>query len=147
MAATLLLPEPLPSYPASLQPKLRYRAWSASTHSPLVPDSLKFISEEEVDCYRLVAGTTAEEAGDAIKELVDEKLHNKGAVLVRGLLPVFPTNKEYGQLVEKMGQAFSYSAGTASREHDPDAEGDIRVYSTSPFLRTRRGDAGGGRAA
>jgi hypothetical protein len=88
-----------------------------------VPESLNFISEEDVDCYRLVDDTTAEEAGDAIKQLVDEKLEDKGAVLVRGLLPVFPTNKEFGMLVEKMGKAFSYSAGSASREHDPDAEG------------------------
>ena len=119
----LLQAEPLPSYPASLKPQLRDRPWSASTHSPLVPESLDFISEEDVDCYRLVDDTTAEEAGNAIKQLVDKKLEDKGAVLVRGLLPVFPTNKEFGMLVEKMGKAFSYSAGSASREHDPDAEG------------------------
>ena len=132
MASTLLLPEPLPSFPESLQPKLRDRPWSASTQSPLVPESLKFISQEEIDCYRLVADTNTEEAGNAIKQLVDEKLYNKGAMLVRGLLPVFPTNKEYGMLVEKMGKSFSYSAGTASRVHDPDAEGESPQMTSSP---------------
>ena len=132
MASTLLLPEPLPSFPESLRPKLRDRPWSASTQSPLVPESLKFISQEEIDCYRLVADTNTEEAGNAIKQLVDEKLYNKGAMLVRGLLPVFPTNKEYGMLVEKMGKSFSYSAGTASRVHDPDAEGESPQMTSSP---------------
>jgi len=93
----------------------------------MVPESLKFISQEEIDCYRLAAEAKAEEAGKAIKQLVDEKLFDKGAVLIRGLLPVFPTNKEFGILVEKMGKSFTYSAGTASRAHDPDAEGHGEV--------------------
>ena len=131
-----LLAEPLPSYPATLRPRLRDIPWSASTNGVMVPEVLEFVTEEDLDCYLLVANTPADQAEKAIKQLVDEKLPNKGAVLVRGLQHVFPTNKEFGKLVEKMGKAFSYNAGTASREHDPDAEGECRQVTPGKLRKT-----------
>ena len=45
-------------------------------------------------------------------------------MLVRGLDKVITTNKELSQLVELMGEKFTYTAGMATRKEYEDAPGE-----------------------
>ena len=100
-----LVPEPWPSDAAALGPLLANRPFLAGSDRPSCPKHLPHISEEDVDCYRLLEkGNSKDEIPSAIASLVHSQLANKGALLIRGLSPILPTNAEFGRLAGLLGQ-------------------------------------------
>ena len=101
-----LVPEPLPYATAVAPgPLLANRPFLAGSDRPSCPKHLPHISEEDVDCYRLLEkGGSKDEVPSAIAGLVHSQLANKGALLVRGLSPILPTNAEFGRLASLLGQ-------------------------------------------
>ena len=99
-----LVPEPLPAADATLGPLLANRPFLAGSDRPSCPKNLPHVSDEDVDCYRLVAKGSKDEASSAIASLVQSQLANKGALLVRGLSTILPTNSEFGRLASLLGQ-------------------------------------------
>ena len=61
--------------------------------------------------------------GQGLSALVNSRLQEKGAMLVRGLDQVIRSNKEFSQMVELMGEKFAYTAGLATRKEFDDAPG------------------------
>ena len=100
-----LVPEPLPAADATLGPLLANRPFLAGSDRPSCPKNLPHVSDEDVDCYRLVAkDESKDEVPSAIASLVQSQLANKGALLVRGLSTILPTNTEFGRLASLLGQ-------------------------------------------
>ena len=66
---------------------------------------------------------TLETIGSSLKELVDNSLYTKGALLVRGLDHVVEDNSKFSKLVDFIGSKFSYTAGFATRNELPNAPG------------------------
>ena len=100
-----LVPESLPS-PSSTSPgpALANRPFLAGSDRPSCPQQVPLLSNEEVDCYRLVDDKgNKDEIPTAIASLVHSQLGNKGALLVRGLAPILPTNAEFGRLANLLG--------------------------------------------
>ena len=103
-----LVPESLPSPSASSGPALANRPFLAGSDRPSCPQQVPLLSNEEVDCYRLVDDKgNKDEIPTAIANLVHNQLANKGALLVRGLAPILPTNAEFGRLASLLGPRFS----------------------------------------
>ena len=146
-----LVPESLPSPPsASPGPPLANRPFLAGSDRPSCPQQVPLLSNEEVDCYRLVVDDKGnkDEIPTAIASLVHSQLANKGALLVRGLAPILPTNAELGRLASLLGprsftpsnifsiqvlsSRFHYNAGFASREEDPAAPGVMAAADDPP---------------
>ena len=101
-----LVPESLPSpSSASSGPALANRPFLAGSDRPSCPQQVPLLSNEEVDCYRLVVDDKGnkDEIPTAIASLVHNQLANKGALLVRGLAPILPTNAEFGRLANLLG--------------------------------------------
>lgn len=61
--------------------------------------------------------------GQDLSALVNSRLHDKGALLIRGLDKVIRSNTEFSQTVELMGEKFAYTAGLATRKEFEDAPG------------------------
>ena len=103
-----LVPEPLPAPPApgASGPLLANRPFLAGSDRPSCPKNLPHLSEEDVDCYRLVEKGSKDEVPSAIASLVQSQLGSKGALLVRGLSPILPTNADFGRLASLLGQRF-----------------------------------------
>ena len=99
-----LVPEPLPVSAAASPPLLANRPFLAGSDRPSCPRNLPHVSEEDVDCYRVLEKSNKEEVPLAIASLVQSQLANKGALLVRGLSPIVTTNAEFGQLARLLGQ-------------------------------------------
>ena len=99
-----LVPEPLPVSAAAPHPLLANRPFLAGSDRPSCPRNLPHVSEEDVDCYRVLEKSNKEEVPLAIASLVHSQLANKGALLVRGLSPILTTNAEFGQLARLLGQ-------------------------------------------
>ena len=104
-----LVPESLPSPSASSGPALANRPFLAGSNRPSCPQQVPLLSNEEVDCHRLVVDdkSNKDEIPTAIASLVHSQLGNKGALLVRGLAPILPTNAEFGRLASLLGPRFS----------------------------------------
>ena len=101
-----LVPESLPSpSSASPGPALANRPFLAGSDRPSCPQQVPLLSNEEVDCHRLVVDdkSNKDEIPTAIASLVHNQLANKGALLVRGLAPILPTNAEFGRLASLLG--------------------------------------------
>ena len=99
-----LVPEPLPVSATASPPLLANRPFLAGSDRPSCPRNLPHVSEEDVDCYRVLEKSNKEEVPSAIASLVHSQLANKGALLVRGLSHILPTNAEFGQLARLLGQ-------------------------------------------
>ena len=149
-----LVPESLPPPSASPGPALANRPFLAGSDRPSCPQQVPLLSNEEVDCYRLVVDDkdNKDEIPTAIASLVHHQLANKGALLVRGLAPILPTNAEFGRLASLLGprsvtlnkifteifliqvlsSRFHYNAGFASREEDPAAPGVMAAADDPP---------------
>ena len=144
-----LVPESLPSPSASSGPALANRPFLAGSDRPSCPQQVPLLSNEEVECYRLVDDKdNKDEIPTAIANLVHSQLENKGALLVRGLAPILPTNAEFGRLASLLGprsftpsnifsiqvlsSRFHYNAGFASREEDPAAPGVMAAADDPP---------------
>ena len=145
-----LVPEPLPVSAAASPPLLANRPFLAGSDRPSCPRNLPHVSEEDVDCYRVLEKSNKEEVPSAIASLVHSQLANKGALLVRGLSPIVTTNAEFGQLARLLGQRskhliagrkkyclnsfprFHYNAGFASRAEDPAAPGVMAAADDPP---------------
>ena len=99
-----LVQESLPSPSASSGPALANRPFLAGSDRPSCPQQVPLLSNEEVECYRLVDDKgNKDEIPTAIASLVHNQLANKGALLVRGLAPILPTNAEFGRLANLLG--------------------------------------------
>ena len=145
-----LVPEPLPVSAAASPPLLANRPFLAGSDRPSCPRNLPHVSEEDLDCYRVLEKSNKEEVPLAIASLVHSQLANKGALLVRGLSPILTTNAEFGQLARLLGQRskhliagrkkyclnsfprFHYNAGFASRAEDPAAPGVMAAADDPP---------------
>ena len=148
-----LVPESLPPSSASSGPALANRLFLAGSDRPSCPQQVPLLSNEDVDCYRLVDDKdNKDEIPTAIASLVHHQLANKGALLVRGLAPILPTNAEFGRLASLLGprcvtpsniftetssiqvlsSRFHYNAGFASREEDPAAPGVMAAADDPP---------------
>ena len=149
-----LVPESLPSLSsASSGPALANRPFLAGSDRPSCPKEVPLLSNKEVECYRLVDDKgNKDEITTAIGSLVHNQLANKGALLVRGLAPILPTNAEFGRLANLLGprsvtlskifteisliqvlsSRFPYNAGFASREEDPAAPGVMAAADDPP---------------
>ena len=99
-----LVPEPLPAPDDTSGPILANRPFLAGSDRPSCPKNLSHVSDEDVDCYRLVEKGRKDEIPSAIASLVHSQLANKGALLVRGLSTILPTNTEFGRLASLLGQ-------------------------------------------
>ena len=85
--------EPCPLPPSTHPPSpLAGRPYLAGSSSPSCPATLLPLTEEQVTTYRATGRGTTEEVQGDVAALVDQQLGNKGAVLVRGLKGVLPTN-------------------------------------------------------
>ena len=85
--------EPCPLAPSPHPPApLAGRPYLAGSTSPSCPATLLPLTEEQVTTYSATGRGTAEEVQGDVAALVDQQLGNKGAVLVRGLKGVLPTN-------------------------------------------------------
>ena len=85
---------------------------------------MDYAGREDCDLYTLTRSITVTELGLAMRELVNTKLGDKGALLVRGLDRVIRSNTELSQMVEIMGEKFAYTAGMATRKEFDDAPGN-----------------------
>ena len=99
-----LAPEPLPAPDGNSGPILANRPFLAGSDRPSCPKNLPHVSDEDVDCYRLLEKGSKDEIPSAIASLVHSHLANKGALLVRGLSTILPTNTELGRLASLLGQ-------------------------------------------
>ena len=70
--------------------------------------------------------------GHGLSALVNSSLHDKGALLVRGLDKVISSNKEFSQMVELMGEEFGDTAGLATRKEFDDVPGVFEVGPVDP---------------
>ena len=100
----VLVPESLPSDAGASGPLLANRPFLAGSDRPSCPKHLPHLSEEDVNCYRLQEKVSSkDEVPSAIANLVHSQLDNKGALLVRGLSTILPTNAEFGRLASLLG--------------------------------------------
>ena len=99
-----LVSEPLAAPDATSGPILANRPFLAGSDRPTCPKNLPHVSDEDVDCYRLVEKGSKDEIPSAIASLVHSQLANKGALLVRGLSTILPTNTEFGRLASLLGE-------------------------------------------
>ena len=118
----VLQASPLP--PSSLPlPRLANRLYLAGSDGLSFPEHLQRASHQDLDCYRLLP-----EHGNClhqeIADVVNSTLSSKGAVLIRGLASLLPSNREFGRLAGCLGESFGYSGGFATREEDPEAPGE-----------------------
>ena len=76
--------------------------------------------------------------GQGLSALVNSRLQEKGAMLVRGLDQVIRSNKEFSQMVELMGEKFAYTAGLATRKEFDDAPGlcDTKQWKEESWILT-----------
>ena len=85
---------------------------------------MEYAGSEDCDLFLLTRNTTVEELGLGLRDLVDTKLRDKGALLIKGLDKVIRSNTEFSQMVELLGEKFAYTAGMATRKEFDDAPGD-----------------------
>ena len=88
---------------------------------------MEHAGSEDCDLFLLTRNTTVEELGLGLRDLVDTKLRDKGALLIKGLDKVIRSNTEFSQMVELLGEKFAYTAGMATRKEFDDAPGDLKL--------------------
>ena len=88
---------------------------------------MEYAGSEDCDLFWLTRNTTVEELGLGLRDLVDNQLRVKGALLVRGLDKVISSNTQLSLMVEQMGEKFAYTAGMATRKEFDDAPGNWKL--------------------
>ena len=102
---------------------LNYRPYLAGSNGQGFPKTLDYATHDDCDSFKLSGDPSPQSLGHGLSALVNSSLHDKGALLVRGLDKVISSNKEFSQMVELMGEKFAYTAGLATRKEFDDAPG------------------------
>jgi len=125
-----LVKEPLIQHGPSI--KLANRPYLAGSGGDGFPDSMSYANADDCDSYVLQNTLSIANLGVNIRDIIDNRLITKGAVLVRGLDSVIKDASTFSSLVDHLGNRFSYTAGFASRKELDNAPGVVAAADDPP---------------
>ena len=106
---------------APFQPKRKYLVGSSEDN---LPAKMSYASDTDLDVFRLTnENENIKDLSINISEIVKNNIEEKGAVLFKGLSSAIYSNQKFSEMVEQLGEKFSYTAGFATREEFGDAPG------------------------
>jgi len=125
-----LAQEPLIQHGPSI--KLANRQYLAGSRGHGFPESMSYANADDCDSYVLQNTSSIAHLGAEIRDILENQLMTRGAVLVRGLNRVIKDPSMFSSLVEKLGNRFSYTAGFASRKELDNAKGVVAAADDPP---------------
>ena len=102
---------------------LAERKYLVGSHEENFPGIMSYAGDADLDVFRLTEDDNIADVSTNIYETVQNNIDRKGAIIFKGLSGVISNNQEFGKMVEKLGDKFSYTAGFATREEFGDAPG------------------------
>jgi len=125
-------------YAGGEEVQLAGRKFLAGSDCSLCPRTVKMASEEDMQVFRFRSSEgkglnpeTLPPVLDQLFDLVDQEIHKKGAVLVKGLSDLVDSNSLVSQTMGHLGPSFPYTAGMATRQEVEGAPG-LMVASDDP---------------
>ena len=83
-----------------LKPSIYCRPYLAGSNGKDFPNILEYATRDDCDSFELSGEASPQILGHSLSALVDSSLHDKGALLVRGLDKVIRSNTELSQANE-----------------------------------------------